>query len=604
MVFAALVAITAAAVLALTLAASLRNSFEYSNQLAIDLAADMYGAIEGHLTPAEDLARETLEAVANGAIDPADRDAFSRWLMGGLAAAPQIRAIALVRSDLSSWSVHRGEGNIVYEAQSQADPQMIKRVFEDAMQRGGTPYWGDLVYVQDAALINYRALFDWPGGGKAMLAIAITTGDLSRFLAEQGAKTGWTGFVLLNKSQVLAHEYINRNPSALSADNPALLLSALPDPVLRRIWDGVDGTLFDKAADAGAQVRFDPPDDPTHIYIVSRTDRFGDTPWYYGAHAPIETVNTAFQRAIRSGTIALLLTGLAVLAAIWIGHRMARPLKRAAVAAQQIGQLQLDDFQPLPTSGVREFDQQAAAFNQMAEGLRSFSTYVPKQLVGLLARRGFRSDIPARSAEVTVLFTDIVGFTSQTEWMPAEKTGAMLNEHFTLLGRAITHQQGIIDKYVGDSVMAFWVPLLVDGSPPMRAVQAARTIAGLLAADNRRRVARGETPIRIRIGIHTGPALVGNIGGKDRLDFTVVGDTVNTAQRLEDYGRYVDASAECVIVASAQTVEAIPAGWPREDLGELPISGRVGAIHGWRVLPPDYGSNQSGASICLGDSLE
>ena len=126
----------------------------------------------------------------------------------------------------------------------------------------------------------------------------------------------------------------------------------------------------------------------------------------------------------------------------------------------------------------------------MAEGLRTFSTYVPKQLVTLLARRGFRSDIPARLVDVTVLFTDIVGFTSQTEMLSAEETAAMLNHHYGMLGRAISDEQGIIDKYIGDSVMAFWVPSLVENKAPHHAVSAARRIAVMIAAETAAKLAR------------------------------------------------------------------------------------------------------------------
>ena len=584
-VFAGLVAVTAAAILALTWGASLRNSFAFANQQSIDLASDMFEAIEGHLSPAEALSAETLHALEAGSFDPRDTEAFSRWLMGGLAAAPQIRAAAVIRPDYTSWSVHRGLGPIVFDTKSNADRETVTRAFEDAKARSETSYWGELVYVEDSVLINYRTLFDWPGGGKAMLAIVIATEDLSRFLAETSRKTGWTGFILYTRSEVLAHEFIHQHPDTLTADQPVLPLSVLPDPVLRRIWDGADGNFFGKAADAGAKVRFDPPDDPTHIYIVSQTDRFGDTPWFYGAYNELESVNEEFDRAIGSGVIALGLAALAVFAAVWIGHRLAKPLRRSADAAGRIGRLELDNLEPLPRSGVREFDQQATAFNQMAEGLRSFSIYVPKQLVGVLARRGFRSDIPAREQEVTVLFTDIAGFTSQTEYMTAEETGQMLNAHFSLLGDVISQEQGVIDKYIGDSIMAFWVGALTEGEPAEHAVRAARKIAGLLESDNQRRRIAGRAPIRIRVGIHTGPALVGNIGGKDRVDFTVVGDTVNIAQRLEAFGKQVDEQADCVIIASEQTVTAIPQDWPRRDLGELPIRGRTAAIRGWRILP-------------------
>lgn len=585
MVFAGLVAVTAIAILAVTWGASLRNWIEYANQQSIDLSDDMRAAIQGHLAPAEALAAETLAAIAAGSADPRDTEAFSRWLMGGLAAAPQIRAAGIVRPDSKSWSVHRSNGAIAFEPTSQADLAAVARAFEEANARGGAPYWGGLVYVNGTALINYRAVFDWPGGGQGMLAIAISTADLSRFLAEQGAKTGWQGFILYGKSRVLAHPHIHRNPEVLSAAAPALPLAVLPDPVLRHIWHGADANVFQKAASAGAEVRFHPPDDPTHIYIVSRSDRYGDTPWYYGAYTDLDMVNREFDRALTSGLLALALAALAVLAAIWIGHRLARPLRRSAEAAARIGRLELDGFQPLPESRVREFDQQATAFNQMAEGLRSFSTYVPKQLVGLLARRGFRSDIPARETEVAVLFTDIAGFTSLTEHMTAEETGRMLNEHFSLLGEVIAKEQGVIDKYIGDSIMAFWMPALTDGDPSVRAVHAALTIARLLAEDNRRRRADGRPPIRIRVGIHTGLALVGNIGGKDRVDFTVVGDTVNVAQRLQEYARNIDGVADCVVLASGETAAAVAAEERGTPVGPLPIRGRDAAVTGWKIHP-------------------
>ena len=573
--------------LALTWGASLRNTFDFLNQRSVDLVSDMKADIEGYLRPAESLSLEAVTAIAQGVVDPRDVDGFGRFLMGGLATMPQVRALAVIRPDYTSWSVHRGEGQIKLENRSRAPKEAVAKAFADAKSRRMEPFWGELVRVENSTLINLRTLFDWPDGGYGMLVAAISVEELSRFMSEESRYPGWTGFILYDRSKVLAHAYLHDDPTVLTAARPVLPLGILPDPILRHIWDGEEGSFFRQAAAAGAHVRAYPPHDPTHIYVVGRSDRFGDVPWYFGAYTDLNAVNAEYNRSIGSGVAALVLVVFAIIAAVFLGHRFVRPLRRSALAASKIGRLELDGFEPLPPSGVREFDQQATAFNQMAEGLRSFSIYVPKQLVGVLARRGFRSDIPAQSTQVTVLFTDIAGFTSQTEKMSADETGRMLNEHFSLLGDVITKEQGIIDKYIGDSVMAFWVPALTDGNPAEHAVRAARTIAGLLKSDNQRRRIAGLPPIRVRIGIHTGPALVGNIGGKDRVDFTVVGDTVNIAQRLEGYGRNVDAAADCVIVASDQTVSALAEGCPCRDLGELPIRGRAAAIRGWRIWPDE-----------------
>lgn len=583
MVFAGLVVITAAAVLALTLGASLRNTFDFLNQRSVDLIADMQADIDGYLRPAENLSLETVTAIAQGIIDPRDQESFAKFLMGGLAAMPQVRALAVIRPDYTSWSVHRAEGQIKLENRSRARPALIEKAFRDAKSRRKEPFWGELVRVENSTLINLRTLFDWPGGGQGMLVAAISVQELSRFMTEESRYPGWTGFVLYDRSAVLAHAFLHDNADVLTETQPVLPLSQLPDSVLMHVWDGEEGTFFRQAANAGVRVRVYPPNDPQHIFVIGRTERFGEVPWYFGAYTKLDAVDAEYERSIQSGAASLVLVVLAVLVAIFLGLRLSRPLRRTAFAAGQIGRLELDEFHPLPGSRVREFDQQANAFNQMAEGLRTFSTYVPKQLVSLLASRGFRSDIPARSMEVTVLFTDIVGFTSQTEHLLADETAAMLNEHFTLLGQAIHAENGVIDKYIGDSVMAFWVPELSGVEAAAHAVRSARRMALLLAEDNRRRIAAGLLPVRVRVGIHTGPGLVGNIGAADRVNFTVVGDTVNVAQRLQEYGRNVDQRCECIILASDATIESIPAEERGQCIGSLPIRGRSADIVGWRL---------------------
>ena len=574
---------TAAAVLAVTWGASLRNTFDFLNQRTVDLSADMERDIQAHLLPAEDFAHQTIAAINDGTVDPTDKPAFAQWLMGGLAAMPQARAIALVKPGYDGWSVHRADGPIKLQERSETPHALVDAAFRDATTRPREPYWGDVVHVQNTTLINLRTLIDWPEGGQAILAVVISLQDLSRLISHPERTPGWTSFILYGKSTVLAHPYIAENPSVLTTSQPLLPLSILPDPVLRRIWDGETNRRFADQGRPDTEIRFDPPDDPSHVFILEKTERFGDRPWYFGSYTELDEVNDEFERAIMSGMVSLILVLISVGVAVWIGHRLAQPLQRTATAAGHIGRLELDHLAPLPRSRVREFDQQANAFNQMAEGLRSFSTYVPKPLVSLLASRGFRADIPPETQEVTILFTDIVGFTSQTERMTADQTAALLNEHFGLLGQAIHENGGVIDKYVGDSVMAFWTVTLAGEDAPAMAVSAARQIADLLRKDNRRRALKDWEPVRIRIGVHTGPALVGNIGAEERVNFTVVGDTVNVAQRLQDYGRFVDDDAECVILTSDTTAEALPEEERGERIGALPIRGRSADIIGWRI---------------------
>ena len=135
------------------------------------------------------------------------------------------------------------------------------------------------------------------------------------------------------------------------------------------------------------------------------------------------------------------------------------------------------------------------------------------------------------------MFTDIVEFTPQAEDLPEQETADLLNHHFALLGACIDHEHGVIDKYIGDSVMAVWGGLSRMDDHADHAVRAALAIARVIREDNAIRRAAGKPPIRVRIGLHSGPVVVGNIGAPGRVNFTVVGDTVNVAQRFEQLGK-------------------------------------------------------------------
>jgi adenylate cyclase len=183
-----------------------------------------------------------------------------------------------------------------------------------------------------------------------------------------------------------------------------------------------------------------------------------------------------------------------------------------------------------------------------------------------------------------VLFTDIVGFSGTAEGRAAAKVAALLNRHFGLLGSIIDQEGGTIDKYIGDSVMAFWGAPQDQEDRAERAVRAARRIAKRLHADNERRARKGLKPIRIRIGIHKGPALVGNIGAPGRVNYTLVGDTVNVAQRLEQFAREVDdGTADAVIVISSDLAAALSSDVTLIDRGEQLLHGRSSATRVFQV---------------------
>jgi adenylate cyclase len=164
---------------------------------------------------------------------------------------------------------------------------------------------------------------------------------------------------------------------------------------------------------------------------------------------------------------------------------------------------------------------------------RYHSPQVIEEIIADVAATG---DIkPARAKVVTILFADLVGFTTWSEKMPVESVAGMLTEFFTLASDAVFACGGTIDKFIGDAVMAFFGAPLDQPDHADRAVSAALKIRAEIADWNKERTARGEPPLEVRIAVNTGEAIVGDIGSHRRVDYTVLGNAVNVAARLEEF---------------------------------------------------------------------
>ena len=142
-----------------------------------------------------------------------------------------------------------------------------------------------------------------------------------------------------------------------------------------------------------------------------------------------------------------------------------------------------------------------------------------------------------KRANVTVLFADIRGFTSMSEKMTAEEVSKILNEYFTEIEPIITKHNGVINKFIGDAVMAIFGEPIQDINHPVNAVRCAYDMLKKVDELQDKWLFEGKPKIEIGIGINTGEAFVGNIGSEKRLEYTVIGDTVNLASRIESYNK-------------------------------------------------------------------
>lgn len=183
-----------------------------------------------------------------------------------------------------------------------------------------------------------------------------------------------------------------------------------------------------------------------------------------------------------------------------------------------------------------------------------FGHYVPPELVDEMAKRPDAYSLAAESREMTVLFSDIRDFTTLSEGLSPRDLSTLMSQFLTPMTRVIHDHRGTIDKYMGDAIMAFWGAPVADREHARHALQAGLDMLARIAQINEEFSRRGWSPIRIGIGINTGPMSVGNMGSQFRVAYTVLGDAVNLGSRLEgltkDYG--------VSLIVSETTRQAVP----------------------------------------------
>jgi adenylate cyclase len=213
--------------------------------------------------------------------------------------------------------------------------------------------------------------------------------------------------------------------------------------------------------------------------------------------------------------------------------------------------------------------------------LRSaFARYVSPEVVEQLVRNPGQLALGGETRELTVMFADVAGFTSLSEGRAPREIVELMNECFTALTEVIQGHGGTVDKFIGDAVMAFWnAPI----EQPDHAARACRATVDLLAALARLNVgwaARGLPPISMRVGLATGPALVGNVGSTTKFNYTVMGDTVNLASRLEGAAKVYGTLS----LLADSTVTAADGAVTLRELDRLTVKGRSEPVVVYEVV--------------------
>ena len=292
-------------------------------------------------------------------------------------------------------------------------------------------------------------------------------------------------------------------------------------------------------------------------------------------------------RLYRNLAIAAGIVLIAGLAAIGWGLRsanvMSGALRRVSDALVRLKQQEYVKVQPVRTGD--ELEDLATGFNTMVDGLQerdklktTFGKYMTDAVVDHLMAG--KVQLGGEVLTATILFSDIRSFTSFSEKMDAKSLVALLNEYFTEMVDEVIKEDGVVDKYIGDGIMAVFGAPVAKPDTAIHAVRAAVGMRKALEALNEKLVARGMAAIKTGIGIHTGQVVAGNIGSEKRMEYTVIGDTVNLASRLESATKELGVA----VLISHDTYELVKDHFELRAIKEIHVKGREQPVMTYEVL--------------------
>ena len=359
-------------------------------------------------------------------------------------------------------------------------------------------------------------------------SVNITMDVLSRFLAAHRASAQSTSLIAdQTNGKIIASSVREHSVKSIDGRLTVATLDNISDPNVRaangiRAETGRSHFLFNSPVNG----------DEISASFVKFPDSFGK-PWQTVTLTPTNDFIGDLEAANRKTVLVIIgLTAVELLLIYALSRRLSRPIEDISRELEFIEDLSFATC-PVRASSIKEIAQLQSTAGLLRNSLQSFSSFVPLDIVRELIKSGKPLTLGVEQRHLTVFFSDLENFSSHAERMAPDDLLDQLSVYFEEVSGAITQEHGTVDKFIGDEVMAFW------GAPMPRADHVLRGCIGALRAArrmerlNERWAAEGRPKFHIRIGLHCANVLVGNVGSSERLNYTVMGDGVNVAARLE-----------------------------------------------------------------------
>jgi class 3 adenylate cyclase len=538
------------------------------------------------LGSAGDIAEAALRRTVQSEIEQLHQDA--KYLAGALAAGDKARLTTAIASmdqlnnEILQISVFDSHTSLVASSFLTSHPERADLVaVANALE--GREYVSDAYLSPVTGTWVLAMAVPIPGTGQPAGALTLRY-DLESELSAMINSTqfGADGYAVIanNAGRVLAHptkKRVNADISAYTAH--------------QRAKQGQSGSIVARNLE-GQQRLF--------VYRPVRSPASGNPlPWVLLVEADQARAVTPIRSLRNQVLIAVLaLTIGGILAGRKVALSVSAPLKRLV---EEVRKVEGGDFTGRVFESPDEVGRLGAALNQMAKGLEErdrvkelFGRYVATQISDKLVKGEI--NLAGESRSVTILFSDIRDFTAMSEQMTPAQVVAFLNDYFSEMVEAVLEQGGILDKFIGDGLMAVFGSFGDMPDHPRRAVRAALRMKARLAKINGDRSVIGKPPIKIGIGIHTDTVIVGNIGSRRRLEYTVIGDGVNTCSRVQALNKEFGTT----LLITDKTFEMLKDEFECRLMPETELRGKTHAVAFYEVLSakaPDYEAGRDNKDV-------
>ncbi len=568
--------------------------------LSASLFEEVSGTVAHELAKFFDPISKSIEIVRDlglrGAFSPDDPRTASTILIPILSAIPQMASIntgdergnvfllARRKDEWLSVLVKGGTGTAEWQ-QMDATGRVLNKWMDKLDFDPRTRPWYKLVEGRSDQAIHWTAPYgfvpsDDPGITAAVrvdvpknsyvLAFDILLEDLSEFVQKIKVPGNGKVFVLTNDGRVLVP------PSGSGQELHGLLLKRPEDLSMPLLAEGV--RLWRDRQDL-APFQF-AHEDETWWCGIRRYDLGPEEKFWIGVLIPErDLLGESLRDQLALLLVTLLALGVATLMALYLSRSYSAPLQALVEHSSRLQTLRTD-VEVDVESRLSEVRQLAEAQENMRRALDSFARYVPVEVVRELLDRGEAAEIGGRDAEVTVLFTDIAGFTTIAESMSAAQLTRHMSSYFEMVVGILHSHGATVDKFIGDSIMAFWgaPKALKNHSRP--AVEAVIEIRESLEKANGNWRTEGLPELPTRFGLASGQVTVGNVGAVYRLSYTALGDPVNLAQRLEA----LSAKLHTSVLADENVRNAAGEGFAWRAVGGVDIKGKIVSVRVFELL--------------------